>query len=301
MPLPYLTPLKYRSMGQGIDLNGIEDQDLASHIQIASGLVNTHCNVEVEHDFRGGTIVAEQHPWKLGNYMWPGPRRVYPSHYPLLTIDKFEIYVTNTQFLDIPVDQIHWETFSNALEPVIAASSIGVWSYTAIPIAGFREPHAKIGYTYGFSFSVTGEQMFPDGGARWRAGNQWWDSNVTPVITINGTPVDANDLTIDYNEGTVDIDDDALTALDIDISEVDHVEAGYTHKLPTNVMNATAMITTAQLGRRAIADKGLIGLSGIKVNEVELRQSRDSQNALDEIPGNAHMLLVPYRRFHWGA
>lgn len=301
MPPLYLTPLRYRSMGQGIDLDGIEDQDLASHIQIASGLVNTHCNVDVDHDFRGGSVTDEEHKWKLGNYMWPGPRRVFPTHYPLTSLSSFRIYVTNTQYLDIPTAQVHWEEFSNALEPVIAASSIGVWSYTAIPVSGFREPHARISYDYGFSFNATDEQMFPDGGIRWRAQNQWWDNTVTPVITINGTPVDAGDLTIDYDEGTVDIDDDVLTALDIDVTEVDHVRGTYTHKLPSNIMNATGMITTSLLGRRAIADKGLLGLSGIKVNEVELRQSRDSQIALDEIPGNAQMLLVPYRRFHWGA
>ena len=288
-------------MGQGIDLDGIEDQDLASHIQIASGLVNTHCNVEVEHDFRGGSITGEDHPWKIGNYMWPGSRTAFPSHFPLLVLSSFKIYVTNTQYLDIPIAQTHYEQHSNKIETLVAASSIGIWSYTAIPVAGFREPHAKIDYTYGFSFNAVSEQMFPDGGIRWRAQNQWWDSAVTPVISINGTPVAAIDLTFDYDEGTVDIDDDVLTALDLAVAEVDHVRATYTHKLPTNVMNATAMVTTSLLGRRAIADKGLLGLSGIKVNEVELRQSRDSQMALDQIPGNAQMLLVPYRRFHWGA
>jgi hypothetical protein len=143
--------------------------------------------------------------------------------------------------------------------------------------------------------------MFPEGGIRWRAQNQWWDNTVTPVITVNDTPVDAADLTIDYDEGTVDINDDVLTALDIDVTEVDHVRATYTHKLPTNIQNATAMIVTSLLGRRSIAERGMLGLSGITVNEVELRQSRDSQMAVDEIPGNARMLLVPYRRFHWGA
>jgi hypothetical protein len=288
-------------MGQGVDLTDIEDQDLAANISIASGLVNTHCNVEVDHDFRGGTVTDEEHRWKMGNYMWPGPRRVFPNHYPLTQLTSFKIYVTNTQYLDIPVAQVNWEEFSNALEPVIAAESIGVWTASAIPIAGFREPHARISYSYGFTFSVTDEQMFPEGGIRWRGQNQWWDSTVTPVIKVNGITLDPADVTFDYDEGTVDIDDDVLTALDIDVTEVDHVRATYTHKLPSNVMNATAMITTSLLGRRSIAERGMLGLSGITVNEVELRQSRDSQIAVDEIPGNARMLLVPYRRFHWGA
>lgn len=297
----YLTPLRYRSMGQGVDLTDTEDQDLMAHISVASGLVNTHCNVEVSHDFRGGSAVGEEHPWKMGNYMWPGSRRVYPSHFPMLELSKFEIYVTNTQYLNIPVPQTHYEQYLNRIETLVAASSIGVWSHTAIPVAGFREPHAKIDYTYGYSFSLTDEQMFPDGGTRWRSYNQWWDSTVEPVVKVNGTAVDVADLTFDYNEGTVDIDDDVLTLLDIDASEVDNVTCSYTHKLPTNILNATAMITSALLGRAAINAKGLQGLSGIKVEEVEIRQSRDSQIALDAIPGNAEMLLVPYKRFHWGA
>ena len=301
MPPLYLTPLRYRAMGQGVDLAEVEDQDLASFIQIASGLVNTHCSVEQSHDFRGGSITAEEHPWKMGNYMWPGSRRVFPSHFPLTELTKFEIYVTNTQYLNVPVAQTHYEKYKNQIETLIAASSIGVWSYSAIPVAGFREPHAKIDYTYGYSFNVVDEQMFPDGGIRWRAQNQWWDSTVTPVIKVNGTAVDAGDLTFDYNEGTVEIDDDALLALDIAADEVDTVYASYTHTLPSNIMNATAMIVTSLLGRRAIAEKGLQGLSGIKVEEVELRQSRDSQMSVDEIPGNAQMLLQPYRRMSWGA
>ena len=99
----------------------------------------------------------------------------------------------------------------------------------------------------------------------------------------------------------MDIDDDVLTLLDISASEVDSVTASYTHTLPTNVMSATALITTSLLGQRAISASGLQGLSGIKVEEVEIRQSRDSQMARDEIPGNAQKLLAPYRRIHWGA
>jgi len=288
-------------MGQGVDLTNVEDQDLASHIQVASALVNSHCNVPHDFDFRGGTITGEDHDWDLGNYMVPGPGTIPVDHPPLKTLTQFRIYVTNTQFLEIDPARIHYHEKENRLEPLFAEASIGVWAAAQVPIAGYKTPQARIDYTYGYTFSITDELMFPDGGIRWRAQNQWWDSSVTPTIKVNGAAIAPADLVIDYDEGTADIDDDVLLALDIAADEVDTVTASYTFRLPVNIMQATGMITTSLLGRRAIAEKGLQGLSGIKVEEVELRQSRDSQMALDDIPGNAQMLLSPYRRLLWGA
>lgn len=105
---------------------------------------------------------------------------------------------------------------------------------------------------------------------------------------------------MDRSEGTVDIDDDAMLDLDISTSEIDTVRATYQHKLPSNVMTATALIVTSLLGQQEIAAKGLLGLSGIRVEEVEIRQSRDAQSARDDIPGLAKELLRPYRRLSWG-
>lgn len=300
MPI-YLTPARYRSMGQGVDLTDVEDQDLAAQIMVASGLVNVHCNVDFDYDFRGGTVTGEEQSWKIGNYMWPASQKVYPDKPPLITLSSFRIYVSNTQYLDVSPSYVHYDKGTNCLQPVIASASIGVWSYEAVPIVGYQDPHVLLSYTYGHRFSVTNEQMFPDGGVRWRAQNQWWDSTVEPVVKVNGATLALASLTINYDEGTVGIDDDALTDLDISVAEVDNVTATYTHKLPTNVMTATAMITTTLLGNRAINEKGLQGLSGIRVEEVEIRQSRDSQLARDTVPGNAQLLLAPYRRFHWGA
>jgi hypothetical protein len=297
----YLTPRRYHSMGQGVDLTGIEDQDLAAQLQIASGLANQYCNVDLEHDFRGGSVTEEDHDWKLGNYMWPASGFLWPKHKPLTTLTQLRIYVTNTQYLEIDPARVHYHVAENKLEPLFAEASIGVWAAAQIPIAGFRTPQAHLDYDYGYRFTVIDEQMFSDGAKRWRAQNQFWDSTVEPVVKVNNSVIDTADLTYNYNEGTVDIDDDALTALDISAAEVNGVTASYTYKLPTNIANATALITTSLLSSRAITEKGLQGLSGIKVEEVEIRQSRDSQLARDDIPGLAKQLLTPYRYFHWGA
>lgn len=288
-------------MGQGMDLTDIDDQDLASTIQVATGIANNYCGVPNDHDFRGGSVTGEEHEWKLGNYMVPGSGKIYPLHKPLTDITLFRLYVTNTQYLDLDVTRIHYHERENALEPLFAEASVGIWAATQVPVAGFQQPQAKIDYTYGFSFSTTRDQMFPDGGKWWRAQNQWWDTTVTPTISVNGVDVANGNLTIDYNEGRVAIEDDALQELDISASEVNSVFASYTYKLPTDIANATAMITTSLLGQRSINEKGLQGLSGIRVEEVELRQSRDAQLARDQVPGLAQQLLDPYRYMHWGA
>lgn len=299
----YLTPRRYHSMGQGVDLTNIEDQDLLAQIQIASGLANQYCNVDLDHDFRGGTVTHEAHTWKLGNYMWPASGYIWPKHKPLTLLTSFRIYVTNTQYLEIDPTRVHYHENENKLEPLFSEASIGVWAAAQVPIAGFREPEAEIAYQYGYNFSVTDEIMFPDGGIKWRAQNQWWSNaeTLTPIIKINGVAVDNTDLVIDYNEGTVAIDDDALTALDISADEITGVTASYTYKLPTNIATAVALIVTSLLGSRSIAERGLQGLSGIRVEEVEIRQSRDAQLARDDIPGLAKQLLMPYRYHHWGS
>lgn len=300
MPPTYLSTQRYHSMGSGVDLSEVDDQDLAAAILGASALVNSFCNVPVSYDFRGGTVTDEPHVYRMWNHMRPGSPRVFPDHSPLQTLSSFRIQVTNTQYLDVDPTKVFYDSSRNLLEPVIAAASIGVWSYSSIPVAGFREPIIKISYTYGDVFSVTDERLFPDGGAVWRAQNQWWTDEDDVTVTVAGIELDPGDFEVDLDEGTVTIDDDALTDLDIDVDEADRVYASYIHKLPTSIMLATSLITTSLLGQRSIVSKGLQGLSGIRVEEVEIRQSRDAQAARDSIPGLAQTYLTPFKRFSWG-
>lgn len=304
MPAPYLTPARYLSMGSGLDLSQVDDQTLSAHIQIASGLVNSYCSVPDSYDFRGGTVINENHIWKINNHMWPASNRLFPKRGPLRELTSFRIHVTNTQYLDVPVAQVRYYESENFLEPVIASSSVAIWSYSVVPIAGLRHPEAEISYTYGYRFSVTDDPLFPEGGTIWRAMNQWWDDAVPPTVTVTSVDNDVvvltvNDLTIDYDEGTASLDDPG--ALGFPLEDVATVKADYTYRLPTNIMTATSVITTSLLGQRDVAARGLLGLSGIRVEEVEIRQSRDAQLARDEIPGVAKSLLRPYQKFSWGA
>jgi len=289
--MTYITPARYRTMGFGIDLSDVEDIQLASQIGVAARLVNRFCNLQPDYDFRGGTITDERHVWYLGNYMWPGPQKVYLDKPPVKAVTSFNLWVTNTQYLTIPVNYLHYDKSRNMLEPVIAASSIGVWSYTAIPVAGYRDPEARVSYTYGYEFPVSKEIVYPDGGTVYRAQNGNWVAGSVSVYK-NNVEMDDGDYSVDLADGTVTLD--ALLD-DNDVLSID-----YTYAVPSDVVYATGLITTQLLGSRAIAAQGMMGLSGISVEEIEIRQSRDSQSMRDSISGLAAQLLQPYVRMVWG-
>jgi hypothetical protein len=276
-------------MGFGVDLSAVEDSELNRTLLVASGLVNRHCNQPQGHDFRGGLVVAEQHKWEPSNGYAPGTQRLWPDHKPIIDITAFKIQVTNTQYLDVALHYIFINKTSGYVEPVIAASSIGVWSYSMVPVAGLVVPVAKIDYSYGYDFKVAGEILYPDGGDAFRTANQWLVED-TVAVYKNGTELVIDvDFTVDLDEGVITL----VNGYDLD----DVVAADYHHRLPWEIRDAVGMVTTQLLGNKALVEAGMQGISGLKIEEVEIRQSKDSMMAKTEISGLAAELLVPYRWF----
>lgn len=292
----YITPGRYRTMGYGADIEDVDDSQLAAQLRLASSLINRYCNRPMEYDFRGGVITDEKHAWKLGNQHVPVNQiSLFPKFKPLVELDDFKIYVTNTQYLNVDTNLITYGP-GNALTPVIAASSIGIWSYTAVPIAGFPVPEARISYSYGYSHTDTNEILYPEGGGVMRSANCWWSSDPVEVYK-NGTLLTLNtDYTINANEGFIDLSQDQQDALDFD----DIITATYTHFVPEDVRDATAVVLTDLLGAKQIVAAGLQGLTEIKAEEIELRQDPKSSTATGEISDRAKMLLEAYREYHWG-
>lgn len=284
---PYVTPSLYRTMGFGVDLSSMEDPELSRQLSVASGLVDRFCNAPQSFDFRGGSITDEEHPWEPSNGYAPGTLRLWPNHRPIKACSSFQIHVTNTQYLNVPAGNLHVNKKPSYIEPVIAASSIGVWSYSAIPVAGYVKPIAKVSYTYGYEFSSADEILFPDGGLVFRAANQWWVEAPSSVKKNGVALTVTTDYAYDLSEGTITL----VNAFDYD----DVITASYTFKLPGDIRDAVAMVCTQLLGNRAIVEAGMQGISGIKIEEVEIRQSRDAQSAKTEISGLAEQLLIPYR------
>ena len=291
----YLTVDCYRNMGFGADISDIDDGALTMQLRLASNLANRFCNRPTDFDFRGGTVTDEQHIWHIGNEMVQGTMMIFPKHRPLVSLSAFRIYVTNTQYLNVDASYLHYNERNNTLTPVIASTAIGVWSYSAIPIAGFVEPEARITYIYGQTITETGEALFQDDSGNYRAANQWWtDDDVT--IYLNGTALDESHYTVNRDEGIIIIDDDTATALSTD----GVLTADYMHKLPADIRDAVGVITTDLIGSASIVGAGLLGLSGIRAEEIELRQATNTRITAGEISDRAKALLMPYREFHWG-
>ena len=292
----YVTPARYRTMGYGADLDEVEDSQLAMQLRLASALVTRYCNRPVSYDFRGGSVTDEKHPWYTGNEHVPaGTSGVLPKCRPLINLDSFRIYVTNTQYLDVSVGYVN-SGVGGYLTPVIAASSIGIWSYGAIPVAGFPTPEARLTYSYGYEHVEEEEELFPEGGGLYRAANQWWTDDLVTVAK-NGTDlILTTDYTVDRDEGTITLSSAQQAAMDLD----DVVTASYAHRLPEDVRDATAVVMTDLLGATNIVGAGLQGLSRIRAEEIEIAQDSHSPIASGEISERAKLLLNGYREIHWG-
>jgi len=288
----YVTPDRYRSMGFGVDLDGVEESDLRSILRAASAAVESYCNVPLlpqKHDFRGGTITAEQHQWRMGNDTGSemGQRRFYFFHRPVQTVTDFKILVTSGQYVDIPASELFLNPIEGWAEVVsLAVTSIGIFGSGLLPNVGLARPIARASYTYGWQFEVTGEQLDATDGLTFRGQNQWW---VTDSVTIyqNGTDV-TDDVTLDLTEGTATFTDQPETA--------DIITADYTHKLPFDIAQATGIIATAMLNERDLVASGLGRIEALQLEEISVRRSlpQRSQLQLKQIPEEAALLLGGY-------
>lgn len=282
-------------MGFGADLDDTDDGALESQISLASSLVNRYCNRPHNYDFRGGSVTDEKHPWRIGNEHAPrGSYSVFPYCKPVLSVESFQIYVTNTQYLDVGTPYLNIGS-AGEITPVIAASSIGIWSYSAIPVAGLPVPELRISYAYGYSHDDYDDELFPEGGGVYRAPSQWL-IEVTEV-TKNGTPlVETTDYTVNMTEGTITLSEDQEDAL----TSTDVLRMTYTHSIPESVRDATAIVATDLLGAGQVVGAGLQGLSRIKAEEIELATDSKSSVTTGDINDRAKLLLSGYREFSWG-
>ena len=116
----YITPARYREMGLGIDLSAKTDAELRSLIFSASGLVNRFCATPINHDFKGGVVVHEEHPWHTGNQYKRPSGRLWPMHKPLLAVTGLGVYVTKQQHIDFNQTMLFWNAAMGYVEPIAA-------------------------------------------------------------------------------------------------------------------------------------------------------------------------------------
>ena len=297
----YLTPQRFREMGFGIDISELDDTELAALIAQATSVVNSYCNVPripQMHSFLGGTIKGEQHVWRYPVTPYEiGQRKYYPYHWPVLSVQQFRIYVTNTQYIEIGPDALmvnnserYWEVVSLVL------TSVGLFNALIIPNVGLAQPIAKADYTYGWDFEVVDEPMTCSDGQTWRAQNQFWftDTDRAPTIKKNGAAITTG-FTIDSIEGTVVFEDNLLAT--------DTVSASYHYRLPSDIQFGTGHIVAHLHGQAELHARGMAHVNRMTVAEVTLERrdppaTKSLVDTLDILVPEAALLLSGYRADH---
>lgn len=287
---PYMTPGRFRIGDFGADLSSITDAGLASILQTSTATVNGYCTVPTnpdEYDFRGGTVIDDSAVWEIGHELLPPGRSALTRYTPIISVEGFRIDMTGTQYLEFSSDQLY---LTNGSIEIIApsASGVGLWGNAVVPAIGLIPPIAKWSVTYGYRFSVRGDELYPSDAKEFRAFNQWWWDDPEPVIYIDGTEVDTADYTIDIDEGTVTFDD----APGANVT----VRADYDYRLPSNISEAMSLIALQRIGERNLTAKGLHGLIELAVGDVRLR--RDFPRAGVQRHGvsdEVMQLLDPYK------
>jgi len=272
----YLTPSRYRMMALGIDLSSKTDAELGSLIASASSEVNRYCAAPRGHDFRGGTVTREEHLWDVGNTHRRPSGRLWPKHgmgvMPITSCDQIDIYTTKTNYVRFTPNNIFYNSRLGYVEPIAAPITTAL--FTSIPPWLLTSPVAYIDYTYATEYEEADELLYPIGGKAYQAINQFWaDADVT--VKVDGVTTTA--YTVNRTEGQVIFTDVQDSSAEITVS--------YTHKMDFAIAMATGIIVTDLLGYSNINASGLGGLSGIRVEEIELRQSsRAGYNNIDLHP-----------------
>jgi hypothetical protein len=307
----YVTPDAFKQMRLGSDVTGIPDLQLAVVLERASTIVNGYCTVPTipqPHDFRGGSIVGEQHVWRLpeggpGSDQ-TGTRRVYPFHWPIKAVSEFNIAVTNTQIaLDIQPSEIIIQNSDRYLEVVtLIGATFGLFNAIAMPNAFLATPTVRLDYTYGREIRQTGETIYPvdeTNRVLFRAINQWWLVDVDHTVNVYvGGVLTTSGFTVDADEGTILFDAPVTGSVKVD----------YTYTLMPEVRDATALIARYEFAQSAITAKGLSGLETIRMAELEITQRREprgsgvvSANNLDRLVPEAADLLSGMKFYRMAA
>lgn len=287
----YITPDRFRSMGFGADLDGVDDVELAMLIARASSVVNTYCaapKIPQAHHFGGGSIVREQHRWPFGTEVIHGTRRLYTYHRPIKAVTAFRIRVTNTMEVSVGGDDIFINNSEGYIELIsLAAVSFGIMPVGILPNLGLYTPVAEADYTYGYKFTEVGETLYATDGLLYRGVNGYW---LTGSVTVyaNGVAMPSG-FTLNLEDGTVLLAAPTVSTITVD----------YSYSMPNEVAMATGEIVADQLSEKSLTEKGMRRLAGVKMAEIELRRSLRGTTVTADlsatIPDTAALLLEPYR------
>lgn len=291
-----LSPRRYLASGYGASLpDDFSYATLRTTIVRAQSIVDRYCNVPRQptpFDWRGGTMTDERQQWNLVNPLayGPGARRVYTNTGPIKTVTAFHLDLGLTYTIEIPTDQLYINPMEQYVE-VIALSPIVIAYYPQAVSLGLFNPIARVSYTYGWDFPVTGDVLEADNPSQFSAAYANWSTLVVPTVYFDGTEVDPDDYTVSYDDGIVTFSAGNNPGVGVEVT------ADYTYLPPSAIPDAIGLTTTMLLGSARMAQRDMIGLQSIKVAEVALTALAPSQTTTKNgatIPSEAADLLDGY-------
>jgi len=292
-----LSPRRYLRQGYGQALpDDFSLSTLRSTLVRAQNEVSRYCNVPKQpdpFDWRGGTMTNETHQWRIINPLayGPGARRVYTNAGPIKTIVDFHLDLGKTYLIAIdPTDNIYINAQEQYVELVAINPTIAGFYPLAVNL-GLYNPLARISYTYGWTFPVTGDVLEADSPTQFSASYGNWDSTLLPDVYFDDQLVDPGDYVVDYDDGTITFT--LQTAPDPGVT----VTADYTYLAPSEVVDAIGLTATALIGSSRMAQRGMAGLQSIRVAEVALTALQPSQLVTKNgasIPAEAASLVDGY-------
>ena len=291
----YLTPERLKTMGHGLDTDGIEAVAIRSAIARASAQIDAVCAVPrlpQKFDFRGGKMTDEAHAWYIDPYERPHPFQFWPYAGPVIAIQAFAIYATNTIKVEIDPANIFINNSAGYVElSSLNLTQFGVFGAGIVPLLGLYNPIAKMTYTYGYRFEVVDEVLEPVDARTYAAQNQFW-TDATVTVKKDGTAVTGTDYTVNRTEGWIVFA--ANLAADVEVT------ASYTYSLPWEIAHACAAIVAQDIGEADLRRKGMEGVASLKIQEVSITRSsgtneRGREGSLtDDLPDEAARLLAGY-------
>lgn len=263
-----LSPARYQRMGYGLALpDGYTLSTLRSALIQAQDRVSRYVGapkLPQPFDWRGGTMTDEQHQWKIVNPLayGPGARRTYLNAGPIKTVTAFSLDLGKTYLVTLdPATDIYVNKMEQYVEIVAVAPTVVGFYPLAINL-GLYNPIARVSYTYGWQFEVAGDVLEAESPLIFSGAYGNWDSAVAPAVFLNDVEQDPADYTVNYDDGTITF----ATAPGPGVQ----VSADYTYTCPSPIVDAIGMTATSILGSARLAQRGLTGLTSLRVAEVSM-------------------------------
>jgi hypothetical protein len=288
-----LSPRRYLRSGYGLALpTGYTLSQLRTALIRAQDLVTRYCNAPKQpqpFDWRGGAMTGEQHQWKVTNPLayGPGARRVYTNAGPIKTVTALELDLGKTYLVDLNVtDGVYINTMEQYVE-VVAINPTVVGFYPLSVNLGLYNPVARISYTYGWTFDVAGDVLEAESPTVFSAAYGNWSQSPPAVIYLDGAE-QTSGYAVDFDDGTVTFDTAPAPGV--------VVTADYEYGVPSEIVDAIGYVTTSVLAGARLAQRGLVGLSSLKVAEITMTTMAQSQRTNNgaSVPQEAAGLLDGY-------